>query len=114
MLARLEGTGRTIYAVGFSPDSRYLSWGHTAAYTSPNRQGPLEQRFDLTLLTHLPGGIADASPVQALERLGTLALVLEQEGLISITPVSTCKTARDDSALLSVAIPMATATAPTR
>jgi len=80
VLARLEGTGRTIYAVGFSPDGRYLSWGHTAAYTSPNRQGPLEHRFDLTQLTRLPGGIADASPVQALERLGTLSLALEQGG----------------------------------
>jgi WD40 repeat protein len=80
VLSRLEGTGRTIYAVGFSPDGRYLSWGHTAAYTSPNRQGPLEYRFDLTQLTRLPGGSAEASPVQALERLGTLSLVLEQGG----------------------------------
>jgi WD40 repeat protein/type II secretory pathway predicted ATPase ExeA len=80
VLARLEGTGRTIYAVGFSPDGRYLSWGHTAVYTSPNRQGPLEYRFDLTQLTRLPGGIFDASPVQALERIGTLSLALEQGG----------------------------------
>jgi WD40 repeat protein/type II secretory pathway predicted ATPase ExeA/nitrate/nitrite transporter NarK len=80
VLARLEGTGRTIYAVGFSPDGRYLSWGHTALYTSPNHQGPLEHRFDLTQLTRLPGGLSDASPVQALERLGTLSLVLEQGG----------------------------------
>ena len=46
----------------------------------PNRQGPLEHRFDLTQLTRLPGGFTDASPVQALERLGTLSLVLEQGG----------------------------------
>jgi WD40 repeat protein len=80
VLARLEGTGRTIYAVGFSPDGRYLSWGHTNIYTSPNRQGPLEYRFDLTQLSRLPGGISDASPVQALERIGTLSLALEQGG----------------------------------
>jgi WD40 repeat protein len=80
VLARLEGTGRTIYAVGFSPDGRYLSWGHTAVYTSPNRQGPLEHRFDLTQITRLPGGLSDAAPVQALERLGTLSLTLEQGG----------------------------------
>jgi WD40 repeat protein len=80
VLARLEGTGRTIYAVGFSPDGRYLSWGHTAIYTSPNHQGPLEHRFDLTQLTRLPGGLSDASPVQALARLGTFSLVLEQGG----------------------------------
>jgi hypothetical protein len=55
----------------------------------------------------LRGGISDTSHVQALERFGTLSLVLEQGDLISTTPVSTCKTARDDSALLSVAIPMA-------
>jgi WD40 repeat protein/type II secretory pathway predicted ATPase ExeA len=80
VLSRLEGAGRTIYAVGFSPDGRSLSWGQTAAYTSPNHQGPLEHRFDLTLFMRLPGGRTDASPVQALERLGTLALVLEQGG----------------------------------
>ena len=68
------------YAVGFSPDGRYLSWGHTAVYTSPNRQGPLEHRFDLTQLTRLPGGLSDAPPVQALERIGTLSLALEQGG----------------------------------
>jgi WD40 repeat protein len=66
--------------VGFSPDGRYLSWGHTAVYTSPNRQGPLEHRFDLTQLTRLPGGLSDTAPVQALERLGTLSLTLEQGG----------------------------------
>jgi WD40 repeat protein/type II secretory pathway predicted ATPase ExeA len=80
VLTRLAGTGRTIYAVGFSPDGRFLSWGHTAAYTSPNRQGPLEHRFDLTQLTRLPGGLSDVSPVQALARLGTLSLALEQGG----------------------------------
>jgi WD40 repeat protein len=80
VLTRLEGAGRTVYAVGFAPDGRYLSWGHTAVYTSPNRQGPLEHRFDLTQLTRLPGGIADTAPVQALEHLGTLSLVLEQGG----------------------------------
>src|SRR5262249_46067643 len=80
VLARLEGTGRTIYAVGFSPDGRYLSWGQTAAYSAPNRQGPLEHRFDLTQLTRLPGGLAEAAPVQARERIGLLALVLEPGG----------------------------------
>ena len=80
VLSRLESTGRTIYAVGFSPDGRYLNWGQTAAYTSPNYQGPLDHRFDLTQLTRLPGGLTDASPVQALERLGTLSLALEQGG----------------------------------
>jgi WD40 repeat protein len=66
--------------VGFSPDGRYLSWGQTAAYTAPNRQGPLEHWFDLTQLTHLPGGLAEVSPVQARERLGPLALALEPGG----------------------------------
>ena len=48
---------------------------------------------------HLRGGSSNTSHVQALERFGTLSLVLEQGGLISTTPVSTCKTARDGSAL---------------
>jgi WD40 repeat protein len=53
ILSRLAGGGRTIYAVGFAPDGRSLSWGHTAASTSANRQGPLEHRFDLTQRTPL-------------------------------------------------------------
>ena len=57
-----------------------ISAGDILRPISPNRQGPLEHRFDLTQLTHLPGGIADASPVQAVERLGTLSLALEQGG----------------------------------
>jgi WD40 repeat protein len=80
VLARLEGKGRTIYAVGFSPDGRYLSWGQTAAYTSPNRQGPLEYRFDLVQLTRLPGGLAEAATARALERVGSLSLSTEQGG----------------------------------
>jgi WD40 repeat protein len=81
VLARLEGKGRTIYAVGFAPDGRYLSWGQTAAYSSPNRQGPLEHRFDLAQLARLPGGLADTATVQALERLGPLSLSTEQGGV---------------------------------
>jgi WD40 repeat protein len=80
VLSRLEGKGRTVYAVGFSPDGRSLSWGHTAAYTSPNNQGPLEHRFDLTQLARLPGGFSSASAVRALERIGALSLAIEQGG----------------------------------
>jgi len=80
VLARLEGTGRTIYAVGLSPDGRYLSWGQTAASTSPNRLGPLEYRFDLAQLTRLPGGLADTAAVRALERVGPLSLSTEPGG----------------------------------
>ena len=80
VLARLEGTGRTIYAVGFSLDGRYLSWGHTGEALAPNRPGPLEHRFDLAQLARLPGGPADRSSVRALERLGTLSLSTEQGG----------------------------------
>ena len=114
VLARLEGTGRTIYAVGFSPDGRYLSWGHTAIYTSPNHQGPLEHRFDLTQLTRLPGGLSDASQCRHSNASGRSPSYSSKGGLINTMPVSTCKMARDGSALSSEAMPMATATAPTR
>ncbi len=80
VLARLAGTGRTIYAVGFSPDGRYLSWGQTAAYTAPNRLGPLEYHFDVAHLTRLPGGLADTASVRALERVGSLSLSTEPGG----------------------------------
>ena len=41
ILSRLEGVGRTVWSVGFSDDGRYLSWGQTSYYTSPNDRGPL-------------------------------------------------------------------------
>ena len=80
VLSRLEGPGRTISAVGFSPDGRSLSWGQTGDALAPNRPGPLEHRFDLAQLARLPGGPADRSSVRALERIGTLALSVEQGG----------------------------------
>lgn len=76
VLAKLQGQGQTVYAVGFAPDGRSISWGHTNAYTSPNQQGPLEQRFDLTQLRVLSGAPGDA--VRAQERLGKLSLQLEK------------------------------------
>jgi WD40 repeat protein len=80
VLSRLEGGGRTIYAVGFSRDGRYLSWGHTSDYISPNHRGPLEHRFDLTQLVRLPGGLPEAAAIRAQERLGDLWLATEPGG----------------------------------
>jgi WD40 repeat protein len=77
VLSRLEGRGRTIYAVGFSRDGRYLSWGHTSDYVSPNQRGPLEYRFDLTQLVRLPGGLPEAAAMRALERLNDLWFATE-------------------------------------
>jgi WD40 repeat protein/type II secretory pathway predicted ATPase ExeA len=80
ILSRLEGQGRTIYAVGFSKDGHYLSWGDTANYVSGNHQGPLEHRFDLTQLVRLPGGLPDTTAVRAQERVGGLAFSSERGG----------------------------------
>jgi WD40 repeat protein len=80
VLSRLEGGGRTIYAVGFSRDGRYLSWGHTSDYISPNHRGSLEHRFDLTQLVRLPGGLPEAAAIRAQECLGELWLATEHGG----------------------------------
>jgi WD40 repeat protein len=80
ILSRLEGRGRTIYAVGFSRDGRYVSWGNTVNYTSPNHQGALEHRFDFAQLTRLPDMGADTTAVRARERVGELSLVSENGG----------------------------------
>jgi WD40 repeat protein len=76
VLSRLEGKGRTIYAVGFSRDGRYITWGHTSHYTSPNQQGPLEHRFDLAHLARLPGGVQETTVIRARERVGEVVLAL--------------------------------------
>lgn len=80
ILSQLGGRGRTIYAVGFSQDGRYLSWGQTLAYKSPNHRGPLENRFDLETLIRLSGGLTPESAVQARERVGKLSLSTERGG----------------------------------
>jgi WD40 repeat protein len=82
ILSRLEGQGQSIWAVGFSEDGRYLSWGHTSRFTSPNRRGPLEHYFDLQELTRLKG--PPKSPkmsfVHALERVNKLTFAVKQGG----------------------------------
>jgi WD40 repeat protein len=80
ILARLEGSGQTVEAVGFSADGRYLSWGQTAKYQSVNDRGPLEQRFDLAQLVRLPGGLPGTSAVRARERVQQLTLAVESGG----------------------------------
>ncbi len=65
ILSRLGGKGRTIYAVGFSQDGRYLAWGQTLAYNSDNDRGPLEHHFDLKHMARLPGGLPRKSAVRA-------------------------------------------------
>lgn len=82
VLSRLEGQGQSIWAVGFSTDSRYLSWGHTSRFTSPNRRGPLEHDFDLNALSRLPKASKrpDGATVRALERVGKLTFALKRGG----------------------------------
>lgn len=82
LLSRLEGQGQSIWAVGFSKDGRYLSWGHTSRFASPNRRGPLEHYFDLKALSRLPEApqIPAAAFVRALERVGKLTFVIKRGG----------------------------------
>jgi WD40 repeat protein len=82
VLSRLEGQGQSIWAVGFSEDGRYLSWGHTSRFTSPNRRGPLEHYFDLKELSRLTAAPAlpEAAFVRALEHVGNLTFAIKQGG----------------------------------
>ncbi len=80
ILSRLEGKGRTIYAVGFSKDGRYISWGQTANFSSINDRGPLEHRFDLEKLERLTGGLSDVDAVRAQDSVGDVSLTVQKDG----------------------------------
>ena len=80
ILSRVEGQGRTIYAVAFSKDGRFISWGQTSDFSSVNDRGPLEHRFDLEKLERLAGGLTHSNAVRAQERVGKLSLSVEQGG----------------------------------
>ncbi|MEN8244368.1 MAG: caspase family protein [Thermodesulfobacteriota bacterium] len=80
ILSRIEGKGRTIYAVGFSKEGRYITWGQTSNFVSNTDRGPLEHRFDLLLLDRLAGGIPNSKSVRAQDRLGKLSLSAESGG----------------------------------
>ena len=82
VLSRLEGQGQSVWAVGFSADGQYLSWGHTSRFVSPNRRGPLEHYFDLNELSRLQAAPAlpPASLERALERVGNLTFAIKRGG----------------------------------
>jgi WD40 repeat protein len=74
ILSRLDGRGRTIYAVAFSNDGRYIGWGQTSDFSSVNNRGPLEHRLDLKILERLKGGLSPSDAVQARERVGKISV----------------------------------------
>ncbi len=74
ILSRLEGRGRTIYAVAFSKDGRFISWGQTSDFSSVNNRGPLEHRFDLEKLERLESGFSRSTAVRAQKRVGKISI----------------------------------------
>jgi WD40 repeat protein len=80
VLSRLEGKGHTINAVGFSKDSRFISWGHTSDFTSINNRGPLEYRFDLIELNRISGGLSGSKAVRAREKSAGRSLSIASGG----------------------------------
>ncbi len=80
--SRLEGQGQSIWAVGFSENGQYLSWGHTSRFASPNRRGPLEHHFDLKALSRLPKApkLPAGAFVRALERVDKLRFTIKRGG----------------------------------
>lgn len=85
ILTRLEGGGQTIWAVGFSQDGRFLSWGQTLTNDSIIDKGPLEHRFDLLQLTRLRGGLSPTDAVRARDRVKDLSLIPERGGPYNYT-----------------------------
>jgi WD40 repeat protein len=80
ILSRLEGGGRTIWAVGFAKNGRSISWGQTFHHTSGLDRGPLEYHFDLDAFRYVKGGLPAAHATRALEQVGRLKLSTETGG----------------------------------
>src|SRR5262249_21112139 len=80
VLSRLASQGRTITAVGFTPDGQTISWGHTTRYISDHDRGPLEQQFDLRHFVRLPGGLSASLALRAHPQVGKVELTTEQGG----------------------------------
>ena len=80
ILSRLEGKGRTIYAVGFSKNGRSISWGQTSKFTDVHDRGPLEHRFDLATLEPVDGGLARGNAVKARTRVDDVSLTVQKDG----------------------------------
>ena len=49
---RLAGTGQAVWAVGFSPDNRYIAWGNTYDKQHINQRGPLTTQLRLPDAQH--------------------------------------------------------------
>ena len=80
ILTRLEGEGRTIYAVGFSKGGTSIYWGQSNDYASSNDRGPLEYNFDLILLERFRGGLSSSEAVRAQLEIGDLSLSTQKDG----------------------------------
>ena len=80
ILSRVEGQGRTIYAVAFSKDGRFISWGQTSDFSSINNRGPLENRFVPEILERLNGGLLRSAALRAQERVGNISVSIERGG----------------------------------
>ncbi len=84
ILSRLEGRGRTIYAVGFSRDGRYISWGQTHNWDETrkilnlNDRGSLEKQFDLGEIEPVNGGLGNTEFIRAQERVGEVSLFVRK------------------------------------
>jgi WD40 repeat protein len=80
ILSRLEGIGRTIEAVAFSKDGRFISWGQTYRFSSINDRGPLEHRFDLKELEYQKEGLSRSDAVWAQTSMGDVSLEVKKDG----------------------------------
>lgn len=74
----LKGTGQTVWAVAFSPDSREIAWGQTVRYVGTNNFGPLEMQLRLPQAGQAVGEPAPLARqdgwVRGQEKLGNLLL----------------------------------------
>lgn len=87
---RLEGRGRTPWAVAWGANDNTLVWGHTSREVSTNDRGPLEQTFDLSRLefTSAPASAQRArvkNASWALEQKGDATVIARRDGRIQHT-----------------------------
>lgn len=87
---RMEGRGRTPWAVAWGADDASLVWGHTSREVSTNDRGPLEQAFHLSRLEFMPPpDSAQRTRIKntttTLEQKGDSTVVARRDGRIQHT-----------------------------
>ncbi len=72
LVRRLQGAGRSVFSVGWSPDGKRIAWGNTNGYSTITELAALERTFSLGALDF--ASPPDGSYVRAQHSLGPLRM----------------------------------------